>query len=58
MITEYKALMEAHKVVEDIRTSIFYEEGSSPAWDKVENVRAAIWRQTREYLNEGEDRAS
>jgi hypothetical protein len=50
VITEYKALMEAAKVLEHVRKSLWNEEEDSPAWAKVERVRQVILRRADELL--------
>jgi len=42
MITEYKALMEAAKVLEEARQSVYMEDRDSPAWSMLDRARRYV----------------
>jgi hypothetical protein len=52
MITEYKALMEAAKVLDKIRYSIFLEDDGtgSPAWQMLEHARRHVMSLANDLL--------
>jgi len=53
MITEYKALMEAAKKLDELRYSVYLEEGESPAWQMLENARRWVLNNAKWLLRSG-----
>ena len=50
MITEYKALMEAAKALDELQYSVYLEEKGSPVWHMLVNARKWVLEDAKALL--------